>query len=393
MLGARAILLTGFVVLMFNSGVRFSVGLVLKPMADDLSWTRSAVSASVTLFMVLSALALPFVGKLVDRFGPNLVLSTSVLLMGVGTALMSWVDTPVEALFYYGIITALGNAGTSITPIGVLISRWYPERVGLANSIAISGMGVGQLLIIMLLSYYLDALSWRGAFITLGVANIVCVLPFILISARLTQGVAPPAEPASARTDSLEPGAALRTPYFLWLLLLYALCGFHDFLMATHVVAALVDEGVSPFIAGNMYALMGAAGLAGVLLTGVFSDRWGPELPTIVCFVLRIVIFGGLLVSESHATIVTLALLFGATFWITAPLTVVFVARQFGTASLGVLAGTVTLVHHACGGMGALLGGAVFDRFGNYDMAYWVALVTSIAAIICTLKLRRKAAG
>ena len=54
MLGARAILLTGFVVLMFNSGVRFSVGLVLKPMADDLSWTRSAVSASVTLFMVLS---------------------------------------------------------------------------------------------------------------------------------------------------------------------------------------------------------------------------------------------------------------------------------------------------------------------------------------------------
>ena len=125
----------------------------------------------------------------------------------------------------------------------------------------------------------------------------------------------------------------------------------------------------------------------------MFSDRWGPELPTIVCFVLRIVIFGGLLVSESHATIVTLALLFGATFWITAPLTVVFVARQFGTASLGVLAGTVTLVHHACGGMGALLGGAVFDRLGNYDMAYWVALVTSIAAIICTLKLRRKAAG
>ena len=220
MLGARAILLTGFVVLMFNSGVRFSVGLVLKPMADDLSWSRAAVSASVTLFMVLSALALPFVGKLVDRFGPNLVLSTSVLLMGVGTALMSWVDTPVEALFYYGIITALGNAGTSITPIGVLISRWYPERVGLANSIAISGMGVGQLLIIMLLSYYLDALSWRGAFITLGVANIVCVLPFILISARLTQGVAPPAEPASARTDSLKPGVALRTPYFLWLLLL-----------------------------------------------------------------------------------------------------------------------------------------------------------------------------
>jgi MFS family permease len=393
-LRARVILLTGFVVLMFNSGVRFSVGLVLKPMADDLDWTRSAIAGAVTIFMLLSALALPVIGRLVDRFGPNLVMSASVVLMGVGTAAMSWVSTPWHAVLCYGVVAALGSAGTSITPIGVLVSRWYPERIGLANSIAISGMGVGQLVIILSLAYYLDALTWRGAFVALGIANILCVLPFIALSAWFTRRTAVASAPqSSASKPPTSIRAAMATPYYRWLLAMYALCGFHDFFVATHVVAAVLDRGVNQMIAGNTLALMGAAGLLGVLVTGLVTDRRGPMVPTVVCFVLRIVIFGGLLLSDDPNLTITLALLFGATFWVTAPLTVVFVERRFGTASLGALAGTVTLAHHACGGLGALVGGALYDYFGNYGGAYWLALLFSVAAIYCAVKLVPKTKG
>jgi hypothetical protein len=53
------VLATAFMVLLFNSGSRFSIGLLLKPMADDLAWTRSTLSLAVTAFMVISALTLP----------------------------------------------------------------------------------------------------------------------------------------------------------------------------------------------------------------------------------------------------------------------------------------------------------------------------------------------
>ena len=168
---ARLVLFTSFTVLMFNSGVRFSIGLVLKPMADDLQWSRTELSLAVTAFMVISALALPFAGRLVDRFGAGKVLGIAVLLMGGGTAAMATVATPIEALWWYGIVVAVGSAGTSIAPIGVLVSRWFPDRVGLANSVAISGMGVGQLVIIFVLAAWLGELGWRGAFVALGVTN------------------------------------------------------------------------------------------------------------------------------------------------------------------------------------------------------------------------------
>ena len=84
-------------------------------------------------------------------------------------------------------------------------------------------------------------------------------------------------------------------------------------------------------------------------------------MPTAVCFVLRVALFGGILVSQHPGVILAFALLFGATFWVTAPLTIVFVRDGYGTALLGTLAGMVTMVHHMCGGLGAYVGAASFD--------------------------------
>ena len=149
---ARFVLVVCFLVLLFNSGARFVIGLLLYPMANDLQWSRSTLSLCVTVFMVLLACALPLVGSSVDRFGARAVLGVAVLVSALGLVGMGLIESPWQALLLYGVVFALGSAGTSITPIGVLLSRWYPQRMGMANSIAISGMGVGQFLIISVLA-------------------------------------------------------------------------------------------------------------------------------------------------------------------------------------------------------------------------------------------------
>ena len=384
------VLLAAFVVLMFNSGQRFAMGLVLKPMAEDLGWTRGTLSAAVSAFLVISALALPFAGRFVDRYGATVVLGVSVVVAGLATALMRWVDTPLQVFVLHGVIFALGSAGTSIAPVSVLVNRWFPARLGLANSVAISGMGVGQLIIVWLLAAWLAQLGWRDAFLWLGVLSVVIVLPLVLATGRpgRPEGVTA-SSAAPPRTGPVRMRDALRTPR-IWLLFgIYALCGFHDFFMATHVVAFALDMGSSSGAAGNMLALMGLMGLGGVLLAGFAADRLGPVLPTAVCFVLRVLLFGALLWTEQPALIMVLALLFGATFWVTAPLTVVFVRDGYGTALLGTLAGSVTMVHHACGGLGAYLGALSFDRTGTYDSAFVLMLVTSLLAAALLVPLGR----
>ena len=395
---ARFLLAVCFLVLFFNGGARFAIGLLLHPMAHDLEWSRSTLSFGVTLFMVLSACALPVVGRLVDRFGAGVVLGAAVLVSALGLAAMSLVERPWEALLVYGVVFALGSAGTSVTPIGVLLSRWYPHRMGMANSIAISGMGVGQLVVISVLAVQLTTLGWRGSFLALGVATLVCVLPLVLVAGRREPPSLPAGRSAGARASPAA-GVEARTlrevlasNRLRLLLVIYAVCGFQDFLVATHVVAFALDEGVDRLLAGNMLAFMGLTGLAGVLLAGVLNDRFGPVLPTALCFVLRFGVCALVLGSHEPAVIVGAALLYGVTFWMTAPLAVVFAREVGGLALLGTVSGLITMVHHVAGGAGAFAGASVFDAYGSYTWAFVAMLVLSVVALALTLALLRRAA-
>ena len=175
----------------------------------------------------------------------------------------------------------------------------------------------------------------------------------------------------------------------LWLLLLiYLICGVQDFFVATHMVAFAVDQGVDAVFAGHMLALMGACGLLGVLVAGAWSDRDGPVAPTLACFVLRVLLFVVILSSRETFIIVAFALLYGLTFWVTAPLVVIFVRQGFGVAQLGALTGLITMVHHFGGGIGAYVGAALFDQLGSYDSVFQLMLLLSVLAGMLTYIVR-----
>jgi len=98
------ILATGFFILFFSGGSRFAFGLMLKPMSEDLAVSRSTLSLAVTTFMVVSALALPFVGRLVDRWSLKYTIGISAVLGGVGIGLMGQVDAIWQVFIVYGVI-------------------------------------------------------------------------------------------------------------------------------------------------------------------------------------------------------------------------------------------------------------------------------------------------
>ncbi len=387
---ALFVLSIAFLLLLFNGGSRFTIGLTLKPMANDLVWSRTTLSLMVTVFMVVSAVVLPVIGRLVDRYNPKVILVLALLVSSTSIALMGLIQTPFQAILLYGVIFALSNAGTSVAPIGVLISRWFPERLGLANSIAISGMGVGQLVIILLLTAQLDVIGWRGAFILLAGLGLVLIVPLMFLGVPTTAHQQVDQSSGGMHNSRGGVSTAVCTHVFWMLIVIYAICGGQDFFVATHVVAFASDQGLTSSMAGNLFALMGLFGLFGVLATGFLTDRYGPVLPTLVCFAVRIVVFTLVMLMPTPTTIILFALCYGITFWITAPLTVVFVQQYFGRADLGLFSGIIIMTHQAAGGAGAYLGGAVYDAFGDYHHVFVWMVVLSVVAFWFTWQLRRK---
>jgi predicted MFS family arabinose efflux permease len=264
------------------------------------------------------------------------------------------------------------------------VTRIYPGRAGLANAFAISGMSVGQLLMIAVLASVLVQIGWRSVFVWIGIAHLA-LLP--LLFALPGQGGAQSSGGTPRESLSLREAAGKRQ---FWLLLaVYAICGLDDFFVTTHVVAFAQDQNLSALSAGYLLALMGLTGLVGVIASGWASDRVGPVWPTAAAFAARIIVFGWIVIDQSPVSIALFALVFGATFLVTAPLTVVFVRESFGTKNLGALAGLITMVHQVFGGLGAYAGAAIFDATGGYDAAFIAMFASAVTALALTLMLRR----
>lgn len=379
------VMIAAFLVLFITGGSRFAVGLIVKPMADTLAWGRSTVTIAIALSLFISALCMFLAGSLSDRLSSRTVLALGAFISAIGIGLMSAVAEPWQAIFLYGLVFAVGNGMASITPVSVLVTRWFPGRSGLANAIAVSGIGLGQLLIVAVLAIVLVEIGWRAVFIWMGVFNLL-LLPIVLFAIRRDNPA--PAAGSSPRVQSgMSLGEAMRTRAFWLLLSGYAICGFQDFFVSTHVVAFAMDKGVETYVAGNLLALMGLTGIAGVIAAGVWSDRSGPALPFLACFAIRLLLFTLILTDQSRASVATFAIAFGITFWMTAPLTVIFVRDAFGTRQLGAISGIVTMVHHFAGGIGAYAGALLFDANGHYDTAFAAMVAVSMLSIVVALAI------
>jgi predicted MFS family arabinose efflux permease len=379
---AWLILATGFLILFIGGGARFAIGLTLKPMVDELNWTRSDLGVAVGVFQVITAFAMFWSGRLADRASLRALLGWGLIVSGASIGAMSLVTQPWHALVLFGFIYAFANGLISVSTVGVMVTRAFPDRAGFANGIASAGMSVGQLVIIAIMAAVLVAIGWRSVFVWLGLAHLL-FLPLILW-----------AVPGKAETARQAPGPvregmslaeAMRTRQFWMLIVIYAICGLDDFFVATHVAAFASDRGLNTFLAGNLLAFMGIAGLVGVVAAGAWGDKTGPVFGTALSFIARIAVFLLVMIDQSPLSVGIFSLVFGLTFLVTAPLTVLFIRDSFGLKNMGAIGGIIVMVHHIFGGFGAWLGAAIFDMEGSYTQAFTIMFIASTVALITTL--------
>ena len=383
-------LTVAFIILFFSSGLRFAFGIVLKPMSEDLSWSRAETTMAATAFFVVSALVMPIYGRLIDRYSLGRVMIISIAVTSLGFSLVAIVQTPWQFIFFYGIVFALGHSGFSILSVSVMVGRAFPDRAGIANSVAMSGFGFGQLIIISVLTLIVFEVGWRISHVYLAAGTASVLIPLLLFHAKFVNFL--PDNPERYEGYPIElPSSSVPhllkftiSTKFAILIAVYVLCGFQDFFMATHIASFATDNGVKDQFAGNLLAIMGVFAFAGVLIAGFLGDKFKAGYPTVVSFLIRLVIFILICTSNHPSFIVILAFSYGFTFLITAPLAVVFVKDLFGTSRMGTLIGIVNMVHQFGGAIGAYAGGIVFDQMGSYQLMMILMVVVSLGGLICS---------
>jgi predicted MFS family arabinose efflux permease len=189
---------------------------------------------------------------------------------------------------------------------------------------------------------------------------------------------------SAASANDLTLAQAMRTPsYWLFSVAMF-ICGSGDYFATTHLIPMATDLGISPITAGNMLGLYGLMSLAGLLAAGPAADRIGSKTPMFLTFLLRVVLFIMIMNYKTVGSLYVFALLFGFTHVVTAPLIPMLIVKLYGGTHLGVLTGFVNTVHFLGGGLWAYGAGVVFDKTGNYQLAFLISAVAAFVATICS---------
>jgi predicted MFS family arabinose efflux permease len=384
------VVICGGIIGMLTFGPRSSFGLFLQPMSHDLGWGRDVFAMAFAVQNLLWGLGQPFAGAVADRFGTMRVLSVGGLLYAAGLLMMRYAGSPSALTLSAGVLIGFGLSGCSFNLVLAAFSKLVPpERRSLALGVGTAAGSFGQFLFAPISVALIDQVGWQTTLMMFAALMLIVVpLSFVVSTPPASTDTASP-ERQQSFTQALAEAFGHRS--YVLLVLGFFTCGFQLAFVTAHLPAYLVDRGMPAQTGGWVLAVIGLFNIVGSIsvgwLSGYFPKRY---ILSSIYFVraLSIMIFISFPMTTFSA--IVFGIVTGLTWLSTVPPTSSLVALMFGTRWLATLYGFAFVSHQIGGFLGALLGGIAFDRFGSYDLIWWLSAGFGILSALINLPIEEK---
>ena len=389
------------------------LSIFVEPMTAEFGWSRTEISAAVSVGGVLGALVAPALGTFLDRNGARAVLLLAVLLTGVSVLLLSFTQS-LAFFFVFYCIARMSFAGPFDLGIYGSVVNWFVRRRAFATSVATLAQMIGLVAMPLIAHFVMQAADWRSAWVAIG-ATVLLVgfLPIWILHMRRPEdlGQRPDGDPApqaaagaagaaagsqavdsggtAAATQMPEPTytrrEALSTPAF-WLLALFTLLVYPvQAGLSLHQAPLLIERGLDPTVAAtavSTFALLSA-------ITGFAYGFWPRRVP--LRFALALVglslAAASVLMGSVHSAPLAYgaAALFGVGVGGMLTMLPIAWADYFGRQSFGAIRGAALTVQVVAQASGPVLSGALRDATGNYAASTATFAVLAFAAVVAAL--------
>lgn len=389
------IVIVGVIVAAILIGSRQSYGVFFTSIENAFGLNRAETSGIFSAFMALSAIFSAIGGWALDKFGPKKTIAAMGFFTGIGLLVSSQVHSAWELYLTYSLLMAAGT-GEAYTIVVGFVSRWFRKKRGLALGIATSGGGVGSFIYAPFASYLIIAFDWRIAFIILGVIALALVIGVSMLLKGYPREIG--LFPDGDKSEVVEPelgikkddkpagysfGEAFKTRQFWFVFMVWLFQGIAVYIITTHIIPYATDAGISEIAAATIISVNSVFNIVGGLSAGALSDKFGRRTVTVGCAILGA---GSLFWLMSMPTNLWLLFIFSALFGISfgaIPNVVsAFTGDIFGTRNIGTIMGAIGVAWFIGAAIGSLIGGAVFDIYKSYFLAFLIGAICMVIVLL-----------
>ena len=364
-------------------GARSTFALFYVAMLEEFAWGRGATALGYSLSWLCFVVWAPAAGWLSDRWGARTVVMLGGVALGGSLALTGQAGSLAQYYLCFGVLSSAGIAGIVI-PATTIVTRWFVRARGTAMGVLSAGTAGSAMAFYPVNAWLIVALGWRAAFVVFG-----CLVAAVTVALALLYRDPPTAE-ERPRDANVGPSAstspageawtlrrALRsTP--LWAAVTMTALGVIGYqIMATHQVAHAVDRGFQHTTVVWLFALGAGCTMAGNLLGGWLSDRFGRGWVFAAGSMVAIAGIGCFAVMKGPDDLPLLVLYAasGVGFGMRIAQLSSIPADVFSGPHLGAILGVVQAGGGLGGAVGPFLGGWLFDVTGSYRLAFMAAAI------------------
>ncbi|MDB2424735.1 MFS transporter [Litoricolaceae bacterium] len=395
------ILIAASLVLLISFAIRASFGVFQIPIANDLGWFRAEFSLAIAIQNLSWGIATPFFGAFAEKLGDRKAILVGVLVYALGLALSSMASTAASHQLLE-ILVGVGVAGTGFGVILGVVGRSASDKTrSLALGITTAAGSAGQIIGPPLSQYLLNSMTWQNVFLLYSGLILLALLslPFLKAPAKVSKSEL---EESLSRILNI----AIRDPSYILIFVGFFSCGFQLAFITAHF-PAFVTEACATIDPNGLLAKMGIKDTAdlgaiaiavigvfniiGTVTAGALGGRYPKRVLLAGIYIARTVLFSWFILTPmTPVTVLIFSSLIGTLWLATVPLTSGLVAYIYGLRYMGTLYGLVFLSHQIGSFVGVWLGGDFYDRFGSYDVVWWVGIGTGVLSAVVHLPVKER---
>jgi MFS transporter, OFA family, oxalate/formate antiporter len=376
-------------------GTVYSWSIFRTPLENELGLSATQSLLPYTFVLVFYAVLMPITGFYIPRIGTRVTTAIGGVVVGLGYILSSFATQIGVLIFTYGVIAGTGVGITYGVPM-VVVSRWFPDKKGLAVGLTIVGFGLSPLITAPLANQLIGLYTVRPTLRILGVAFIA-----IILATALTMKVPPkgwqPRTTVAASTSVATlayPENLLKSRSFYGLWVCYAI-GALVGLSAIGISSPVGEEmiQINPTVAAGSVSLFALFNGASRPLFGWLSDQFKPHYIAILSYVL-ILIACILMVNADTGQVATYLIAF-CLFWFCLggwlAMAPIITLRFFNPDQYAQNYGIVFTAYGVGALIGTLVTGRIRDLFGAYNYVFYpMAFLAMIGIAVACVSLKRE---
>jgi len=362
---------------------------------EQLNISRSAFTLGNTILQGLGIFLSPFISKKLAKGNMHLIQSVGVLVFALAYGCYSF-STNIIHFYLLSIVLGVTYLTSTVIPISMMITNWFQKKRGLAMSIAMTGIGLGGVVLSPLVTWILenDNLGWRVGYRVLALIMLVIALPisaFVMRKSPEDKGLKPYGaeenDKASTGAKIVDTGVkmSVKASYsklFFILLLIGMLANGLVNSGALGQFPPALETMHSAQLQATIISLYSFVGIFGKLILGWINDKFGVVVSSIFGCGFFTLAFVFMLLGSNPSMLYIMAICFGLGMPVGSVSPPLVVSAVYGSEKYGEAYGITNSVMQLGMSLGSLMVALIYDTTGNYQIAWVLLFILGIVTLI-----------